>query len=102
MARSYLLTSTFWAGAFERAVKTFAQTLGAALTVNAASSATGVSVFAAGAGGLWLAGLAVAATAAVFSILFSVGSGASGIGPSGSPALVDDRATDHTPGRHSL
>jgi len=75
---SILLTDKgFWIAAGERAVKTFAQAL--------------VALFVAGVTVLtidWQQGLAVAATAAVVSVLTSIAS--YGVGPFLGPSLVDE------------
>ena len=75
-----MFTAAFWKGTAERAVKTFAQTLGAILM----TGATGLLDVG------WGPALSVSGLAALLSLLTSLGSGFSGIGPSG-PSLVDDR-----------
>lgn len=74
---STLTTSRFWIAAGERAAKTFAQTMAALLAGDGASV---LSVD-------WQQILAVAATAALASILTSVAS--AGVGPHG-PSLADE------------
>ncbi len=79
-----MLTRTFLAGVAERAVKTAAQTAVALL------AADGVNLLSLD----WSAAGATVGTAALLSVLTSIGSLT--IGPAGSPSLVDD-----TPGRHA-
>lgn len=84
----YLTSAAFWAVTAERAVKTFAQALLAALTVAQTAAAVGVDVRAVN----WATAAALAAGATVLSVLTSVASGP--VGPPGSPSLVgDDRTT---------
>lgn len=71
----------FWIAVAERAAKTFAQTLAAALT------AGGIGIVHAG----LLAVLATAGLAAVLSVLTSVGS--VNFGPGGTPSLVVEPST---------
>jgi len=77
-----MMTKQFWADAAERAVKTFAQALLAALTVQGATLASVK----------WLPVLAVAGTATAISLLTSVLS----YSATGTASLVED-----TPGRHA-
>jgi hypothetical protein len=72
---------TFITAVGERALKTFAQALAAALT------AGGVGLFHVG----WQAALATSAIAAALSVLTSIASGT--VTPEGSPSLVEDPAT---------
>lgn len=72
-----MYTGAFWANAFERAVKTFAQALAAFLVADV--SVTDVD---------WDKGFGISATAAVISLLTSLVSAP--LGPTGSPSLVDD------------
>lgn len=73
---SSIYTAAFWKAAAERAVKTFAQTAVASLTVTAAAGG-GITDAA------WLTVASVSGLAAVISVLTSVGSGmATGGGPS--------------------
>lgn len=72
---------TFWVAVAERAAKTFAQTLGAALT------AGGIGIVHAG----LLAVLATSGLAAVLSVLTSIGSAQ--FGPGGTPSLVVEPST---------
>lgn len=65
------MTRLFWKAAAERAIKTFAQSLVAALSI-------GVGLLDAP----WVAALSTAAMAAVMSILTSMASAGSGGGPS--------------------
>ena len=57
----YFTKTSFWTGAIERAVKTFAQTLAAALTAGVAITEID-----------WQGGLAIAGTATVLSLLTSL------------------------------
>ncbi|WP_134324527.1 holin [Cumulibacter soli] len=66
-----MTTAAFWKATTERAVKTFAQALVALIVV-------GTSVL----DQTWGEALGIAATAAIVSVLTSVGSGAMGGGPS--------------------
>lgn len=105
VSRSYLASQSFWAGSLERAVKTFAQTLIAALGVGTGAPVIGVNLIAPGVGTLWLTALSFAASASLLSLLMSIASGASGVGPTGSPSLVNDRPStaelaDAKAGRH--
>lgn len=88
---SYLFSKSFVAGAAERMIRTFAQTFLAVFGVSGASAAVSVNLFATGAGAVLISALGVSTTAAVLSLLMSVLAGASGLGPTGSPSLVDDR-----------
>lgn len=83
---SDLTSKTFWADTAERAVKTFAQSLAAALTTAALGKATGIVDVD------WVGFLSLAALAAVYSVVTSVAG--INIGPKGSPSLVPDAATD--------
>jgi hypothetical protein len=76
-----MLAKEFWFGALERAVKTLAQTLAALIGVEAVDI---VSLD-------WPQMLGTSATAALLSVLTSIGSASLG-GPPGSPSLVEDRS----------
>lgn len=78
-----MYTGAFWANAFERAVKTFAQALLAFLVAD-------VSVIDVD----WERGFGISATAAVISLLTSLVSAK--IGPEGSPSLVSDPNATNT------
>lgn len=73
-----MFTRQFWKSAVERCVKTVAQAL---IAVFAASQANILTAD-------WKAVLATAGTAGLLSILTSIAS--DGIGPKGTPSLVDD------------
>ena len=79
----YLSTRTFWTATAERAVKTLAQALLAALTVGQAAGAVGVDVLSVD----WATAASLAVGAALLSVLTSVASGP--VGPADSPSLVD-------------
>lgn len=72
-----MFTVAFWADLLERAVKTFAQALVAAIGVGAA-----VPIWHLG----WTEALGIAATATVLSALTSIAS--VGVGPTETPSLV--------------
>jgi hypothetical protein len=93
-SKSYLFSKSFLAGSLERMVRTFAQTFLAVFGVSGASSAVSLNLFADGAGAVWISALGVSTTAAILSLLMSVVAGASGVGPTGSPSLVDDRPSN--------
>jgi hypothetical protein len=78
----YLLNKYFWIGSLERAIKTFVQALIAAFGVGQISGAIGVQATAID----WRAALSLAFSAALLSVLMSVGSGP--IGQANSPSLV--------------
>lgn len=78
----YLLNKQFWIATAERAIKTFVQALIAAFGVGQVSGAVGVDVAAID----WRGALSLAFSAALLSVLMSVGSGP--IGASNSPSLV--------------
>ena len=84
--KSYLATREFWAGALERAVRTFIWTFAATLGVPNLGPAVGVDVRAVG----WRDAASLAGGAAMASIVGSVIAGKVA-GPGGSPSLVDDR-----------
>lgn len=67
-----MFTTSFWRAAFERALRTFAQTLAALLTVGPMTSIVDID---------WQQFLGVAALASLLSLLTSVA--ASGVGPAG-------------------
>jgi len=71
-----MFTRSFWIQTFERAAKTFAQSL--------------LTILGTGAGGLldvgWKQALSVSALATILSVLFSIVS--SGVGPDDGPSLV--------------
>ncbi len=73
-------TSSFWKATFERAIKTFAQTL----------VASGIVVGVAG-WDKWQAALIAAGIAALLSVITSVAS--IGLGDKGTPSLVKDELT---------
>jgi hypothetical protein len=81
-------TGTFWKATAERAIRAFAATL--------------ASVWAVGGGILdvrgvdWGSSLSVAAGAALVSVVLSLAAGA-GIGPTGSPSMVQDKAAAGEP-----
>lgn len=79
-----MFTTAFWAALFERAVKTFAQALVAAIGVGAA-----VPIWQLG----WAEALGIAATATILSALTSIAS--AGIGPTETPSLVDEQGGRH-------
>ncbi|WP_155373269.1 holin [Catellatospora vulcania] len=78
----YLLNKMFWIASAERAIKTFVQALIAAFGVGQVSGAVGVDVAAID----WRGALSLAFSAALLSVLMSVGSGP--IGVANSPSLV--------------
>ncbi|MDI1465534.1 holin [Catellatospora sp. KI3] len=78
----YLLNKQFWIGTMERAIKTFVQALIAAFGVGSFSGAVGVDVTAIE----WRGALSLAVSAALLSVLMSIGSGP--IGAANSPSLV--------------
>jgi hypothetical protein len=78
-----MYTGAFWKSAFERAVKTAAQTLAAFLVADVALWDVD-----------WEHGLGIAATATALSLLTSLGSAP--FGPSGSPSLVNDPNAAHS------
>ncbi|WP_212826059.1 holin [Catellatospora sp. TT07R-123] len=78
----YLLNKQFWIGTMERAIKTFVQALIAAFGVGSVSGAIGADVTAIE----WRGALSLAVSAALLSVLMSVGSGP--IGAPNSPSLV--------------
>jgi len=75
-----MFTGAFWKAAFERAVKTFAQTLASLIVADAASLLTAD----------WVTYLSVSGMAAVVSLLTSVGSGAA---TGGGPSLTNVEVT---------
>jgi Putative lactococcus lactis phage r1t holin len=78
-------TRAFWAATGERAAKTAAQVLAALLAVD------GVNLLTLD----WTATAATVGLATLLSVATSIGS--AGVGPAGTPSLVDDQ-----PGRHAL
>ncbi|WP_144127999.1 holin [Catellatospora sichuanensis] len=78
----YLLNKQFWIASTERAVKTFVQALIAAFGVGQVSGAVGVDVAAID----WRGALSLAFSAALLSVLMSVGSGP--IGAANSPSIL--------------
>lgn len=84
---SYLTTRAWWRGSLERSTRAFAAAMLATLGVPQAADGIGFDVRHIG----WLDAMSIGAGAAVVSLLFSIVVGASGVGPSGSPSLVDDR-----------
>jgi hypothetical protein len=78
----YLLNKQFWIATAERAIKTFVQALIAAFGVGQVSGAVGVDVAAID----WRGALSLAFSAALLSVLMSVGSGP--IGAANSPSLL--------------
>jgi hypothetical protein len=80
VSSSFLLVRAFWIGTAERAAKSFCQAL--AVSLGFFTSVFDVP---------WQASLGGAGLYALASILTSIGSGASGVGPTGSPSLVDDQ-----------
>ncbi|MEU8074214.1 holin [Catellatospora citrea] len=78
----YLLNKMFWIASAERAIKTFVQALIAAFGVGQVSGAVGVDVAAID----WRGALSLAFSAALLSVLMSVGSGP--IGAANSPSLL--------------
>jgi hypothetical protein len=82
-------TMAFWKGAGERAVKAFAWTLSVLLAGPAAGGAVGVDLLHVG----WRDAASFAAGAALLSVLASITGNGLGVGPAGSPSLVDDRPT---------
>lgn len=78
----YLLNKQFWIASAERAIKTFVQALIAAFGVVQVSGAVGVDVAAID----WRGALSLAFSAALLSVLMSVGSGP--IGAANSPSLL--------------
>ncbi|MBV1854918.1 holin [Catellatospora tritici] len=78
----YLLNKQFWIGTMERAIKTFVQALIAAFGVGSVSGAVGADVTAIE----WRGALSLAVSAALLSVLMSIGSGP--IGAPNSPSLV--------------
>ncbi|MEV6526899.1 holin [Longispora sp. NPDC051575] len=79
---TYLTTRAFWTATAERALKTFAQTLIAALTLGAVAGTIGVDVLSVD----WATALSLSAGATLLSVLTSVASGP--IGAPGSPSLT--------------
>ncbi|AJT67454.1 Holin [Streptomyces lydicus] len=86
MATANLTTSRFWAAAFERAVRTFAQTLIAALGLDT-TDVLHVP---------WERGLALAGTAALLSVLTSVAAAAAGTGGDG-PGITETPTAGSNP-----
>lgn len=78
----YLLNKQFWIATAERAIKTFVQALIAAFGVGQVSGAVGVDIAAID----WRGALSLAFSAALLSVLMSIGSGP--IGPTNSPSVV--------------
>ncbi|MFC7247206.1 holin [Catellatospora aurea] len=78
----YLLNKQFWIASAERAIKTFVQALIAAFGVGQVSGVVGVDVAAID----WRGALSLAFSAALLSVLMSVGSGP--IGAANSPSLL--------------
>lgn len=78
----YLLNKQFWIASAERAIKTFVQALIAAFGVGQVSGVVGVDVAAID----WRGALSLAFSAALLSVLMSVGSGP--IGAANSPSLI--------------
>lgn len=78
----YLMNKQFWIASAERAIKTFVQALIAAFGVGQVSGAVGVDVAAID----WRGALSLAFSAALLSVLMSVGSGP--IGAANSPSLL--------------
>lgn len=73
----YLFTHTFWAYSFERIIKTFVQTLLAAITVSAFQIANGQH---------WLTALANAGVAAFISLLTAITAYSAASGTESTPA----------------
>jgi Putative lactococcus lactis phage r1t holin len=86
---SYLFVASFWRGLAERAILAATWAFLAVLGVPNVADGTGFDVRHIG----WLDAISIAAGAAILSALKSVVVGGSGIGPTGSPSLVDDRPT---------
>jgi hypothetical protein len=95
MITSYLATRQFWVGALERAARCFAYVMLAVLAVPQVGDAAGIDVLHVG----WTSALSYALGGALLSVLGSVAAGGSGLGPPGSPSLVNDRWTDTLRGR---
>ena len=85
---SYLSTRVFWLATAERAVKTFAQALLAALTVAQTAGNLGVDVLNVN----WATAVSLAVGAAALSVLTSVASGP--VGETNTPSLVDTTDTN--------
>lgn len=77
--KSFLTNAAFWVSTTERAVKTFAQSLGALFLGDKALDVISVD---------WTSALSVAGTATLISVLTSLGSGT--VGPDNSPSLVGE------------
>lgn len=79
---AYLSSRTFWLATAERAVKTFAQALLAALTITQTAGTIGVDVLNVD----WATAVSLAIGATILSVLTSIGSGP--IGGTNTPSLV--------------
>lgn len=87
--KSYLVTKVFWYSALERAVRSFAWALAAALLVPNVDASLGFDMLHVG----WADAASLAAGAAILSLLGSIAAGP--IGPKGSPSLVNDQPVGH-------
>ena len=81
-----ITTKEFWLGAFERAVKTFFQTLVAVLIAQLGAEAVGVSAGILAAD--WLTGVSVAAMATALSVFTSIGNARFTAGTSETPVAA--------------
>jgi len=91
MKASYLASKEFWYGAAERAIRSFAWAMMAALLVPNVDASLGFDVLNVG----WADAASLAVGASALSLLGSIAAGP--IGPEGSPSLVDDKPPANLP-----